>query len=159
MEYQMSMKAILFPLAVGFGLNVFSVASFASRTATGFTIGSAQVSPLILSPFTSDTCTDFPNGTPQQPDLWAHCCLIHDMFYWVGGSFEERLHADRFLRTCVTETGHPEVAQSMFLGVRVGGSPFVNTPWRWGYGWSEIRGYRSLTPTERLQVEELQPTL
>lgn len=41
---------------------------------------------------------------------------------------------------------HPAVAQIMYAGVRAGGDPWMDTSWRWGYGWQIIRGYSELTP-------------
>jgi hypothetical protein len=38
--------------------------------------------------------------------------------------------------------------------VRVGGSPYWPTRFRWGYGWPWPRGYRALTPAERDQIQK-----
>jgi len=38
-----------------------------------------------LKPFTSDGCSDFPDGTLTQKDLWLECCTAHDFTYWKGG--------------------------------------------------------------------------
>jgi hypothetical protein len=43
----------------------------------------------------------------------------------------------------------------MFAGVRVGGSPYFPTPFRWGYGWSYPRGYGALSEQELAQVIKL----
>jgi len=43
----------------------------------------------------------------------------------------------------------------MLAGVRVGGTPYLPTRFRWGYGWPWPRGYRALTDIERQQVENL----
>lgn len=110
-----------------------------------------------LKPFTTDGCTDFPDGVQGHEDLWLDCCIAHDYAYWKGGSYEDRLRADRELRQCVARVGHPVIAQIMLAGVRVGGSPFWPTDFRWGYGWPYGRGYRPLTPEERAQVERLTP--
>lgn len=33
----------------------------------------------------------------------------------------------------------------MYLGIRIGGSPWLPTPWRWGYGWDDWpRDYEKL---------------
>jgi hypothetical protein len=40
----------------------------------------------------------------------------------------------------------------MLAGVRVGGSPYWPTRYRWGYGWPWPRGYAALTPEDRAQV-------
>ena len=101
-----------------------------------------------LRPFTSDGCSYFPQGTKDQRVAWAHCCLYHDIAYWRGGSYRERLAADLALQKCVTRVGAPRLAWLMMNGVRTGGTPYVSTPFRWGYGWSTMRGYRKLTEDE-----------
>jgi hypothetical protein len=108
-----------------------------------------------LRPFTTDGCSDFPNGTLQQKDLWLKCCITHDKKYWAGGTYDERLQADRELRNCVASVGEPTIAALMLAGVRVGGSPYWPTRFRWSYGWPYTRGYRALTPEEREQARKL----
>lgn len=110
-----------------------------------------------LQPFTTDGCTDFPNGTSTNPEQWLHCCKRHDLKYWAGGTRIERKLADLELRSCVAATGESEIAEIMYRGVRLGGTPFLPTPWRWGYGWEKIRGYTSLSEKEKLMVLELSP--
>ena len=108
-----------------------------------------------LSPFTTDGCSDFPNGTLKQQDLWLRCCIAHDKKYWAGGTYGERLQADRELRDCVAAVGEPAIAALMLAGVRVGGSPYWHTPFRWGYGWPYGRSYQALTPEEKEQARKL----
>lgn len=86
-------------------------------------------------PFTSDNCTLSANGT------WGHCCITHDVEYWCGGSFDARKHADQKLRTCMNEVV-PLVGDIAYVAVRLGGSPYLPFPWRWGYGWPFFRSYR-----------------
>ncbi len=107
-----------------------------------------------LKPFTTDGCSAFPDGTVKQQSLWVNCCIRHDLAYWKGGSYEDRLIADQDLSSCVAEVGEPEIAQIMLAGVRVGGSPYFPTSYRWGYGWSYPRGYQTLSDEERHQVNE-----
>jgi hypothetical protein len=45
----------------------------------------------------------------------------------------------------------------MYAGVRVGGDPWTETSWRWGYGWQIVRGYAELTPAEEAEVQRLTP--
>ncbi len=66
-----------------------------------------------------------------------------------------RADADAKLQQCVAAIGQPEIAQIMQAGVRVGGTPFLPTPFRWGYGWSEFRGYQALTEAELAQIRKL----
>ncbi len=108
-----------------------------------------------LAPFTTDGCSDFPNGTPQHKDLWLKCCVAHDKKYWMGGTYAERLNADMELRACVQSVGEPAIAGLMLAGVRVGGSPYWPTRFRWGYGWPYTHGYRALTPEQREQARRL----
>jgi hypothetical protein len=42
----------------------------------------------------------------------------------------------------------------MLAGVRVGGSPFWPTQFRWGYGWPYPHFYRELTEAEKAQVKQ-----
>ena len=96
----------------------------------------------------------FPNGTSERKDLWLNCCIKHDHKYWMGGTKTERLKADIGLRDCVATVGEPKTAELMLKGVRVGGSPYLPTSWRWGYGWHYCRGYKPLTEIEKKLIEE-----
>ena len=42
----------------------------------------------------------------------------------------------------------------MYEGVRLGGSPYFNTWYRWGYGWSFDHKYRALSEDELEMAEE-----
>lgn len=106
-----------------------------------------------LRPFATDGCSDFPEGTRRHQTLWQQCCIAHDRAYWQGGTYDEREAADRELRRCVTAVGEPGIAALMLAGVRVGGSPYWPTRFRWGFGWPWPRGYRALTDAERQQVQ------
>ncbi len=64
---------------------------------------------------------------------WEGCCDIHDQPYARGGSWLDRLFADFDLLFCVWKGGHPIWAIVMFLGVRIGGVPWLPTPHRWGF--------------------------
>ncbi len=110
-----------------------------------------------LTPFSTDGCSAFPDGTIAQQSLWFDCCISHDLAYWKGGSFAERQQADLELGQCVARLGEPGIAQLMYHGVRIGGSPHIPTPFRWGYGWPFARGYKPLNEGEKQQVwEQLQ---
>ena len=106
-----------------------------------------------LKPFASDGCSAFPDGTIEQKQLWLSCCISHDKAYWQGGTYEQRKTADLALQQCVASVGHPHIAQLMLAGVRVGGSPYLPTAFRWGYGWPYLRSYRPLSDDELKQVE------
>lgn len=106
-----------------------------------------------LKPFVSDGCSAFPNGTLEQNQLWLHCCSAHDFAYWKGGTYEQRKEADRKLQACVAGVGEQHIAKLMLAGVRVGGTPYLPTPFRWGYGWSYPKFYGELSQQERKQVK------
>jgi hypothetical protein len=105
-----------------------------------------------IKPFTSDGCSSFPDGTFKQKELWLSCCTAHDYAYWQGGTYLERLIADKELRKCVSNVGEPQIAKLMLAGVRVGGSPYFPTSFRWGYGWSYPRWYKALSELEKKQI-------
>ncbi len=107
-------------------------------------------------PFTSDACSLFPQGTLLDEQAWQHCCVKHDVAYWVGGTKEERLKADQELKACVEKSGHPYIARAMKWGVRMGGirSPFS---FRWGYGWKGRRPYGPLNEQEKMLVARYWP--
>lgn len=108
-----------------------------------------------LKPFSSDGCSAFPDGTSLQQQLWLQCCTAHDRAYWRGGTAAERRQADLQLKACVTQAGEPAIAAVMLTGVRVGGSPYLPTRFRWGYGWNYLRPYGPLTAEELEQVLRL----
>ena len=84
-------------------------------------------------PFEYDGCTLFPDGDWGEP-----CCYQHDLDYWRGGTYRERLESDRRLRKCVAGQGkwyHPPIAWIMYVGVRIFGAFYWPFPWRWGYGY------------------------
>ena len=108
-----------------------------------------------IKPFTSDGCSVFPDGTLKQRELWLFCCTAHDYAYWQGGTYDERLIADEDLHQCVSNVGEPNIASLMLAGVRVGGSPYFPSSFRWGYGWSYPRWYKALTEEEKKQIELL----
>lgn len=97
-------------------------------------------------PFRTDGCSFFPDG------FWGECCEEHDRPYWRGGTMIERLIADLQLSICIAMKGFDRewyfqlfycfLAVLMFVGVRFGGTPWLPTPWRWGYGWHYPR-YKS----------------
>ncbi len=105
-----------------------------------------------LLPFTSDGCSAFPDGTIAQNELWLSCCTTHDRAYWKGGSYSQRLKADIDLQKCVAQLGEEVVSLLMLTGVRVGGTPFLPTTFRWGYGWPYPRAYGELSDKEKSQI-------
>ncbi|MGI1679220.1 MAG: FAD-binding oxidoreductase [Cellvibrionaceae bacterium] len=119
-----------------------------------------QKKSAVLQPFTSDGCSAFPDGTLDQKRLWLSCCTDHDRAYWLGGSYRQRQFADKALQQCVAQVGEPEIALVMLAGVRVGGSPYWISPFRWGYGWPYFdgwlpRGYKGLSDQDKKLAEDL----
>ena len=108
-----------------------------------------------LSDFTSDGCSLFPDRSLINSDDWCDCCLEHDIAYWQGGTKAQRLEADRKLRDCVLrKTDNPVLADAMYQGVRLGGSPYFYNWYRWGYGWSYERKYQALTLKEQRMASD-----
>lgn len=109
-----------------------------------------------LKPFTSDGCSLFPDRALISNKDWCACCFEHDIAYWRGGTRAQREAADAALRDCVAaRTGDRAFAQLMYEGVRVGGSPYFYTWYRWGYGWPFERKYEPLTDAERRLAERM----
>ncbi len=85
------------------------------------------------SAFKTDGCSFWPDGT------WQSCCVAHDMVYWCGGDSKLRKQADKQLRACVADSGHPLMGSVMRLGAGAGGLRILPAPWRWGYGWGWLQ--------------------
>ncbi|MCK5831632.1 MAG: hypothetical protein KAH20_15160 [Methylococcales bacterium] len=108
-----------------------------------------------LDDFSSDGCSQFPDGTFTQQNLWCDCCITHDIAYWQGGNRKQKKQADKELRQCVlNKTGHSFLADTMYYGVVVGGLPVFPTWYRWGYGWRYGRGFKPLNLFEKQQVKK-----
>lgn len=73
---------------------------------------------------------------------WQGCCEDHDYYYREGGGYFWRKVADKNLRRCVADRGFPTIAKLMYYAVRVGGLPFLPTPWRWGFGGYPYKPWR-----------------
>lgn len=106
-----------------------------------------------LSAFKTDGCSASPNGLPSTS--WAHCCVAHDIWYWLGGSKETRTQADQSLKICMSEALKTNKLQMKWIpglyawAVKRGGTPGVvgvsnPFPWRWGFGWSTNHDYSPL---------------
>jgi hypothetical protein len=110
-----------------------------------------------LQPFSTDGCSLFPDRAPIGRADWCHCCIVHDLAYWRGGTSEARLHADEELKACVRKSsGSAILAQVVFVGVRAGGGPYLPTSYRWGYGWQFGRPYTQLTAEEEYTATRLE---
>jgi hypothetical protein len=107
-----------------------------------------------LSSFDTDYCTNYAEGTAEKPDLWKHCCLIHDMYFWAGGNKQDRYDSDLELRTCIEKTGAIKQARLMYYAVRAGSySPIKYPKRKWNNGWSERPGFYSLSVEDIKLIE------
>jgi hypothetical protein len=107
--------------------------------------------------FTSDGCSASPDGTLSNPGSWKQACTIHDYRYWRGGLHSQRRQADRELASNMAKAGNPVMGNIYYLGVRIGGSAWLPTSWRWGYAWDYPRGYHDLTAEEQAALDDLMP--
>ena len=107
-----------------------------------------------IEAFHTDGCSLFPDRSLVSSTDWCHCCVAHDLRYWRGGTAADREAADQALRQCVRQaTGSISLADTMYTGVRAGGSPYLFTPFRWAYGWPFGRHYTPLTADETAQAD------
>ena len=105
-------------------------------------------------PFRTDGCSGGMSWVWRRiaggPPPWESACVEHDYDYWLGGSKEDRLQADKDLARRVAWRGHPTWAALIYWSVRIGGSPLLPFPWRWDYGrpWNPLAGYREAPDPE-----------
>lgn len=115
-----------------------------------------------LKPFATDGCSLWIDGPPGNPNLWRHCCVAHDLAYWIGGTKEQRKQADEAMKQCIKDAQQPLIASHTYNSVRMGGGPYWPSSYRWGYGWSYLdgswpRGYKTPTPEEQVLIDQLLP--
>lgn len=105
--------------------------------------------------FKTDLCTYFPEGTYSSPNLWKHCCIEHDLYYWVGGIKTKQDLADIKLRECVKKASNDFYGNLMYRGVVLGHlSPVKNQyKWAWGHN-NELREFEALTKTEKEKAKQ-----
>lgn len=107
-----------------------------------------------LSSFATDYCTNYPEGTRRDPEQWKDCCLMHDMYFWAGGSKQDRYNSDQELRRCVEETGAYNRARLIYYAVRAGSySPVKYPDKKWNNGWRERPDFQSLTSEDMDVIE------
>lgn len=108
-----------------------------------------------LGPFETDYCTNFPEGTSKAPELWKHCCLMHDMFFWAGGGREDRDKVDLKLRSCIEATGEMNIAKLMYWTVRITSySPIKYSKKKWNHGWQGRPESQVLSELDIDQIEQ-----
>ena len=88
-----------------------------------------------MNDFSSDGCS----GWVEKWDGISlyQACFLHDLKYWAGYPNEKvaRLRADSELMVDVAEAlGSTKMAETMFAGVRAGGSERLKLPFSWGFG-------------------------
>lgn len=88
-----------------------------------------------INPFSSDGCS----GWIEKWDGISlyQACFLHDLKYWAGYPNEKvaRLRADSELMMDVADAlGSTKMAETMFAGVRTGGSERLKLPFSWGFG-------------------------
>lgn len=106
-----------------------------------------------VKPFATDYCTSYPEGTRQQPDLWKHCCVEHDLYFWAGGSLEERKETDLKLKECVEATGAHVQAQLIYTAVAMGThSPIRFKTKQWGHSFEGRERYLKLSSQETSEL-------
>jgi hypothetical protein len=83
----------------------------------------------------------------------AAFCRLHDVDYWAGGPFGDFIRANREVRQRTRAAGYPILAWIRWIGVTLGGWPFLPTPWRWGFGWYwwRFRLFRALDQIDEAQ--------
>ncbi len=87
------------------------------------------------STFSSDGCTLWPDESNGISIYSA--CFLHDLKYWAGypGEDVERLVADAELMLDVARLRKStKIAETMFHGVRVGGTGGLKMAFSWGFG-------------------------
>ena len=111
-----------------------------------------SVAPInTLRPFTTDGCS-------AVPDIgMTECCTMHDVAYWVGGTKRDRILSDIELRSCIKSKSNSLLGNFFYWGVRIGGTPGLQTSFSWGYGWKHSKAYGPLTQEELDQVTNLMP--
>lgn len=92
-----------------------------------------------LKKFETDACSSWLKGGGKKgkakDHYFAHCCIVHDIAYWTGGSDDDRREADGNLWQCIARDTSEAYAELMLAGVRLGGIQCTGARWRWGYGW------------------------
>lgn len=121
-----------------------------------FTFTSAEkaisAETLKLKNFETDYCTMFLDGPTNQPGLWKHCCLEHDLRYWFGGSERDMDRSDLKLMSCVTKAAGENWGKLIYYGVRTGHHSPIKNKYQWSWGWETKRKNNLLTTEETTYV-------
>ena len=132
--------------------NAVQIAAFALVLLVVGSFASAQTASddILPSGKKSDGCTLIGDGN------FRDCCVAHDKDFFRGGSRQERRDSDKRLYECVCKKGtwNKLAAPFIWLGVRIGGLPFLPTSFRWGFGTKE-KGYAKRRAAERSEETDL----
>jgi hypothetical protein len=116
-------------------------------------ITSATAATVPLRPFATDYCTAYIEGTREHPNLWKHCCEEHDLYFWAGGSLDDRKASDLRLKSCVEKTGATVHAILIYTAVSIGGaSPIRFKTKEWGNAWENRSRYITLNESETSSI-------
>lgn len=96
-----------------------------------------------IKPFATDYCTMFIEGN------WAHCCLDHDLRYWIGGERQDQDQSDLELRACVRDAAGPVMAGLIYYSVRSGHYSPIKHKYRWSWGWGEEEVFEALSDEQK----------
>ena len=86
-------------------------------------------------PFVSDGCTSWVDRSKGRSICPA--CFLHDLKYWAGypGEKVARVVADaERMIDVVRILGNTAMAETMYAGVRVGGTEHLGATFSWGFG-------------------------
>ncbi len=113
-----------------------------------------------FSRFSSDGCSAYPDMNHFYGDnTWIHCCVAHDIAYYIGGTYKDKQIADESLEQCVAEESFALHGTLMKWGVMIGGTPKIKTSWRWGYGWENTQDYTHFNREDIIKVSEKLPSI
>ena len=106
-------------------------------------------------PFKSDGCSLWFDSW-KGSNLYA-ACFLHDIKYWAGYPEEnvERLVADAELMIDVARIlGSTQMAETMFHGVRVGGTEVFKRSFSWGFGRQKTAPKKALLSKKKTLTNE-----
>lgn len=115
--------------------------------------GTPRLDRPVLRPFSTDGCSLSPDSILGKQIV--HCCVVHDVAYWIGGTMEDKNISDKEFEECIVKRADPISARIYREAVSVGGNPIAPNTFRWGYGWDRIRPAGPLTAEEIKQGEDL----
>lgn len=108
-----------------------------------------------LLPFTTDGCSMAPDNDFIIGDGdWTKCCVNHDKVYWLGGTYDQKEKADDEFNQCLKKEGMNSIEALVYYeAVSFGGTTYIDSTWKWGYGWKNSRGYDPLSKEDIEQAK------